>query len=265
MELISRKILLEDYVDRTNNSLNWGVMTASTFYINVFLTQNIDDMGLFTDLDYIKSTTATTYNTSAVTSTDEVTLRFQNTNETNYYNYQNKTITGKTDTKIDDLLSYDEANRYQVGFNMSVENYDNYLGLPISGVSRVTSINEPKVYVFDTADDTLIGTNNQTTGILYEDYTGRTNSFTIDGQLVTKPLTTFRYIGEGFNETNISLSALTKEEYLFGITHPPVVKSDIQIDRGVTTVMDYHLRLSEIKNIGELTRYGNGFYNIIRI
>jgi hypothetical protein len=58
------------------------------------------------------------------------------------------------------------------------------------------------------------------------------------------------------------LSALTKEEYLFGIISPPEVQSDVFIDRGATSVLDMHLRLSEIGNISELTRYGNGFYKL---
>ena len=74
-----------------------------------------------------------------------------------------------------------------------------------------------------------------------------------------------KYIGQGLNETNVSLSALAKEEYLFGIISPPEVKSDVFIDRSVMSIMDMHLRLSEIKNLGELTRYGNGYYNITRI
>ena len=53
MEVIKRKILLENSIDRTFNSPNWGVMTADTFYINVMITQNIDDMGLFTDMSYL--------------------------------------------------------------------------------------------------------------------------------------------------------------------------------------------------------------------
>jgi hypothetical protein len=62
----------------------------------------------------------------------------------------------------------------------------------------------------------------------------------------------------------VSLSALTKEEYLFGIISPPEVQSDVFIDRGITTVMDKHLRMSEIKNLGQLSRYGNGFYNLTK-
>ena len=53
MDIIKRKILLEDSTDRTYNSPTWGSITATSFYINVILTQNVDDMGLFTDMSYI--------------------------------------------------------------------------------------------------------------------------------------------------------------------------------------------------------------------
>jgi hypothetical protein len=262
MELIKRKIVLEDSTDRNYNSSTWGTVTASTFYINVFLTQNIDDMGLFTDLEYIPSITADTY--SNLSSTDLISLRFQNTNETKYYNYQNSVITGTTDSKKEELMSYDETDRYIVGFDMDVETYTDYEGNTINGVSRITSDSEPNIYVFDTEDNANIGTNSQTSGILYKDYTGQTRTVIIDGQPTTIPLTEFRYIGQGYNQTNVSLSALTKEEYLFGIISKPEVQNGVFIDRGVISVMDMHLRMSEIKNLGELTRYGNGFYTIRR-
>lgn len=264
MELIKRKILLEDSIDRSSSGATWGVLTATSFYINVFLTQNVDDMGLFTDLDYIPSTTAATYAATALTSTDQVTLRFQNTNESKYYSTQHLPITGTTDSKKEDLMSYDENDRYIVGFDIDSESYTNYIGANISGVSRVISNGEPSVYVFDAKNDANIGTNLQTTGILYRDYTGLTKTVLIDGVSTVVPLTEFRFISEGQNQTNVSLSALTKEEYLFGIISPPEVQNDVFIDRGVVSVMDMHLRMSEIKNLGQLTRYGNGFYTIRR-
>jgi hypothetical protein len=57
----------------------------------------------------------------------------------------------------------------------------------------------------------------------------------------------------------IPLSASIKEEYLFGIISPPEVENQVFIDRGVVSIMDMHLRLSEIKDLGQLSRYGNGF------
>lgn len=291
MEVIKRKILLEDSIDRTFNSLNWGTITASTFYMNVMLTQNMDDMGLFTDMSYISGSTdlslqpdytilsdklnasgftfpfmigITPAVMTGITGTTQVVVRLPSYSESSYYNYGNLVITGATDTKIEDLRSYDALVPFKVGFDMDKNVYIDYVGTIISGVSRVVTVSEPTVYVFDTLNDANIGTPNQVYGIEYKDYTGKTRTITIDGNRVTIPLTTFNFIGQGWNETDTSLSAITKEEYLFGIISPPEVQSDVFIDRGVTTVMDRHLRLSEIKNLGGLVRYGNGFYNLTK-
>ena len=75
----------------------------------------------------------------------------------------------------------------------------------------------------------------------------------------------YNNIGNVFSQTNTSLSAITKEEFLLGIISRPEVENDVFIDRGVVPVLDYHLRLSEIKNLGQLQQYGNGYYNIDRI
>jgi hypothetical protein len=282
METIKRKISLEDSTDRTYGSQNWGVVTATTFYLNVFLTQDVDDMGLFIDEPFISAETTTgsvDYSIlidklqdlgydfpfmngiqpqplGNIDGTDKYTLRLTGTNETNHYVFGNLPITGITDSKIEDVRSYDAANPFRLNFNTSIETYLNYNNSTIIGVDRIKSMGNPKIYVFDTKNDVNLGTDNQISGIQYRDYSGDTNNIGI------VPITTFRFIGQGWNETNTSLSALTKQEYLFGIISPPEVQSDVFIDRGSTSVLDMHLRLSEIKNISELTRYGNGFYKI---
>lgn len=288
---VKHKILLENSIDRSFNSPNWGTITASTFYINVFLTQSIDDMGLFTDIEYFSADTANptpvdytilttkllssgytfpfmsnlfVYPTTGLTETDLVTLRLPSETESSFYNYMNLPITGSTDSKIDDLRSYDELNRYRIGFDMEAETYINYENTTVNGISRILSNSEPKTYVFDTENDSLMGTPNQVYGLQYIDYSANTQNILIDNVIVPNQLANFRFIGEGQNETNVSLSALTKEEYLFGIISTPEVKNDVFIDRGVTSVMDIHLRLSEIKNLGQLSRYGNGFYNLTK-
>jgi hypothetical protein len=291
MEVVKRKILLENSIDRTFNSPNWGTITADTFYINVFLTQSVDDMGLFTDIEYFSANTSNptpvnysiltsklllsgytfpfmsgleVYPTVGLTETDKVTLRLPSETETDFYNYINLPITGVTDSKIEDLRSYNQLARYRIGFDMEKETYVNYENIIVNGVSRVISNSDPKVYVFDTINDLNMGTTNQIYGLQYMDYSANTINSTVNGINTITQLSNFRYIGEGQNETNVSLSALTKEEYLFGIISPPEVKNDVFIDRGVTSVMDIHLRLSEIKNLGQLSRYGNGFYNLTK-
>lgn len=291
MEVVKRKILLENSIDRTFNSPTWGIITATTFYINIMITQNMDDMGLFTDIAYISGSTSSSsqpdytilkdkLNTSGftfpfmvgitpgtmtgITGTTQVVLRLPSQTEASWYDYGNLVVTGYTDTKIQDLKSYDANNPYIAGFDMDKTVFIDYLGTTISGVSRVVSLGEPKTYAFDAIADTNIGTMSQLHGIAYQEYSGRTRNINIDSKKTTIAQTSFNYIGEGWNETNTSLSALTKEEYLFGIIYPPEVQSDVFIDRGTTTVMDRHLRLSEIKNLGELIRYGNGFYNLTK-
>lgn len=292
MEIIKRQISLESSTDRQDFSKNWGSMTADTFYINIFLTQNIDDMGLFTDIDYLPNVPVTEspvdytilinkmiqsgYTSPFmfgvlppdfidITQTDIDTLRFTSNTESTYYAYLNTPITGFTDSKIENVYSYDQSEKLKVGLNMDSQVYVNYIGNTVNGVSRVFSNGDPAIYVIETANNAVLGTNNQTTGILYKDYSGLTRTIIYDdGAIITIPATEFRYRGEGINETNVSLSALTKEEYLFGITSKPTIDNDLDIDRGVTSVLESHLRLSEVKNISELLRYGNGFYNITR-
>ena len=46
------------------------------------------------------------------------------------------------------------------------------------------------------------------------------------------------------------------------IVNKQETQSDIFIDRSQNSVFDVHLRLSEINNIDDLEKYGNGFYNI---
>jgi hypothetical protein len=200
-----------------------------------------------------------------LTPTDKAVLRLTNKTLNQYYYYGNNPLTGSTDSKIDDVRSYKRNVPYIAGFNINEEVYENYQGITISGFNRVTNIGEPKVYVFDAIDDLTIGMSNQTTGIQYKDF----SVSTINGNLlpagIDLPTTTFRFIAEGWNQTNTSLSALVKEEFLFGIISRPEVENDVFIDRGVVPVLDYHLRLSEIKNLGQLQQYGNGYYRIDRI
>jgi hypothetical protein len=289
MEVIKRKILLEESIDRTYNSPTWGTITATTFYINILLTQTMDDMGQFTDMVYIPKSDeitsqpdytllvdklgddgiifpfmngGTSNNMTGITGTNKLTLRMPDNVESDYYVSGNLQITGYTDSKLDDVKSYSATDPYRIGFDVSVESYVNYVGTGVIGVSRIKSMAEPRIYVFDTKDDANLGTNSQIYGLQYLEYTGLTRNVFYSEKNNIIPVTQFKYIGEGWNMTNVSLSALTKEEYLFGIISTPEVQSDVFIERGATSVMDMHLRLSEISDLAELSRYGNGYYKL---
>lgn len=288
MELIKRKIFLEESTDREYNSSNWGTLTATTFFVNIMLTQNIDDMGLFNDIDFIKkdkingdvdySVLISKLNTlghvfpfmlgsssQPVTNlygTDKKTLRSPLNDETDYYAFGNLQISAATESKLEDVRSYDKNNPFRVNFDTSKETYTNYNGLSILGIDRIKQFNEPKIYVFNTINDVNLGTDNQIHGLQYLEYSGKTRQVFIEGIRTVIPVTIVKYIGQGWNETNVSLSALTKEEYLFGIISRPEVESDVFIERSTNSVMDLHLKLSEIDNLGELSKYGNGYYKL---
>lgn len=290
MEIQKFKISLEDSSNRINGSKKWGTLSATTFYLNIFLTQNYDDMGLFTDSSFISGDTSlnpvdysilitkllsngitfpfmngsvapTTLNLSQ---TEKLTIRNVGAEENDYYFFGGSRISGTTDSKIDELKSYKDSQVYIPGFNIATEDYFNFQNSLINGVSRVVSNGEPSIYAFDAVPNTNIGTVNQENGIFYQDFTGLSKTVVIDDIKYTVPITTFNFKGEGRNETNTSLSALTKEEYLFGIVSKPETKNDVFIERGVLSVTDKHVRMSEIKTLGELQRYGNGFYKLIK-
>jgi hypothetical protein len=290
METIKRKILLENSIDRSN-SKTWGTLSASTFYINIMLTQNVDDMGLFIDSEFIKKESVNTPVDYTILKTklsalgysfpfmlgtqeqsiipllnkkDKKILRLPNKVENDYYNYGNLVLTGSTDSKLEDVRSYAKDNPFRVLFDTKTDSYTNYKGDMINGVDRIKQKGEPTTYVFDTPNDSDLGTPTQKHGLQYMDYTGSTRSVMIEDNLENIPLTNFRYRTQGWNETNTSLSALSKEEYLFGIISPPEVESDVFIDRGATSVTDLHLRFSEIKNLDQLSRYGNKLYKITK-
>jgi hypothetical protein len=282
-----KKILLEDSVDRTANSPTWGTLTADTFYVNIMLTQTMDNMGIFTDISYLSASTTSnipdytileqklsqmnvlfpfmtgdTANMNQYSLIDDITLRNPNKTVSDYYNSLNLQISAYTDSKIEELKSYSITNPYQVGFDIDRKDYYNYLNNLIHGVNRISSLQDPNVYVFDTPTGSTLGQPSQTSGLQYVESTGNTRIVVINGVNKVIPVTQVNYIGEGFNMTNTSLSGLTKEEYLFGSIFPPEVKSDVFIDRGVINVTDKHLRLSEVKTLNELARYGNGFYRL---
>jgi hypothetical protein len=288
MEVIKRKIFLEEGIDRNYNSKTWGVLTATTFYLNIQLNQTIDDIGLFTDIEFIPKNTNISpdytilidkleeqgltfpfmvgVTPAAFTLTDiqKIDIRVPDKPLSHYYYYGNNPLTGSTDSKIDDVRSYRKDDPYVAGLNINEETYINYQAISIDGVNRITNAGEPKVYVFDTVDDLAIGRPNQITGIQYKDFSASTVNPILLPENIELPTTTFRFISEGWNMTNTSLSALIKEEFLLGIISRPEVENDVFIDRGVTPVLDYHLRLSEITNLGQLEQYGNGYYRIDR-
>lgn len=289
--LIKRTILLETLTSRAPD-FTYGTITGDSIYVNILITQNIEDMGMFTDVDINNGPLFTPYAvagvpfihndlivklleeglsfpfmTGATTSTINTgftkDLRVSNSS-LSAYTANTGTVTGVTDSKLLSLRTYTVATPYVVGFDINKEVYVNYTGNTINGVSRVLSLSGTTGYTFDANNDIYIGTPLQKTGIYYNDLT-TTRKVLFNDTNTTKviPVTNVVFKGEGWNKSNITLSGITKEEIYLGIVSQPEIESDVFIDRGITTVLESHMRLSEIRTMEELVLYGNGFYKII--
>lgn len=293
MRIIKRKILLEDLISRNPDS-TYGLVTASTITIKIPLTQTIDDMGMFTDYPYVSelpspqnvdysiltnklATSGITFpfmfggnDNNVVVDGFSKTYRLDGAKTSDWY-VASGVITGYTDSKLELVKSYKKNTPYIVGFDMAKETYVNYENNTIDGRSRVTQISDGSTgYTIDANNDSNIGTANQTTGIQYVDTRFNRDVSLDEANLGVRvknysiPQTSFRFNGEGWNNTNSSLAALNKDEYLLGITAPPEIESDVFIERGATTVLENHLRLSEVESLDHMQIYGNGFYNIVK-
>ena len=77
--------------------------------------------------------------------------------------------------------------------------------------------------------------------------------------------TTFEYVTGNttdFATEYVINQMLTREEHFLGFVEQPRVYSDIFVNRGKQGVLENNLRLGEIDNMGELSIYGNKYFNI---
>jgi hypothetical protein len=292
MELQKVKILLEDYISREPNS-SYGSLTATSFSLNVFLTQELKDVGMFLDsptipydvnypplsyapipqklmdfgggnFNFITQPGSNFYPTG----TNNNDIRYKYKSQFDYFT-NNIIVSGLTEDRLENVGSYGYTGntKYIPGFDISSGLYYNYVNNLINGITRVISINDynPIIYTEDgDINDPNLGTQLQAEGILFKTYTGQTRVLYNPVTTVERiPLTKMYYHGQGVNETNSTLSALTIEEYLLHITQKPKVDSDLFIDRGETSVLQSHLQMSEITTLEQLVNYNNGYYNMI--
>jgi hypothetical protein len=265
METIKRKILLEEYISRDDTT--WGIPkwdiepTFSAFTLNVMFTQDTDDIGIGTDLEYIPNPSA-----SFIGNPLSPGVRVEGKGLDDYF-FPGLSISGYSEDRLDTVKSYDPTDRFKVLFNINSEVVDDFQGNQHTSVSRVVSNSNlmPITYIDGGDDLETININNPNPqlGVFFKTYSGLTRpvSSSVFGNY-NIAVTEIYYKGQGFNNTNTTLSATTKEEYLFGITTTPTVFSDVFIERGRNTVLQSHMQLSEIVNMDDLINYGNGFYKI---
>lgn len=72
------------------------------------------------------------------------------------------------------------------------------------------------------------------------------------------------FVISGISEIDYVCSAITKNEALINVIDEPEIQSDVIIERGKNSALERLVRLGEIDNVGDLTKYGYGFFNVIK-
>lgn len=68
--------------------------------------------------------------------------------------------------------------------------------------------------------------------------------------------------GEIWNREEASSSPVFKKEYLNHISEEPIVKVDVEFDRGHATAFEKHFKLSECNTFEDIENYGNNYFNL---
>jgi hypothetical protein len=74
--------------------------------------------------------------------------------------------------------------------------------------------------------------------------------------------TVFMVYSSGFTQDNIVMSGLTKNEALINVIDQPEVQTNVFIERGKNSALEFIERIGEVDNVGDLEKYGYGFFNV---
>ena len=157
-------------------------------------------------------------------------------------------ITGYTNSTVNDLEQYGSvynlfAGKFKIGIQVTGDSQTigTFWG-PSNESSFMGPVGPRKegVYTAYTIND-----------IIYFDY--------FDGTTV------FLAKSSGFTSDMIVCTAITKNEVLLNVIDEAEVQSDVFIERGKQSVLESIERLGEVDNVGDLIKYGYGFFKIIDI
>jgi hypothetical protein len=160
--------------------------------------------------------------------------------------------------------------------NWNILDYDssNYTTTPflITGLTQ-SSLNDLAVYgpKFNLYGgkfnlNTIVTGNSGSVGVVFgPDQTNTYTAYTIDDVVywdLSDGTTLYFISSEGINSNEYVLSALTKNETLLNVIDEPQIQSNISIERGKTSGLQSIQRLGEVDNLGDLTKYGYGYFKV---
>jgi hypothetical protein len=239
----------------------------NTVDIDVFLTQDFDDMGIFTDAEFSALTPyLTQVPANMVPFNSFVYGRFVDMVGTattqsaplSFYTPSNKSVNGTSDdANLRTVESYildtiTELPDYDPGLNLAEDITIRFDGVIAETPADVT-------YILGGDADTS-GNFIPNTGVRFITFKNEyINTEDQEGNPIRYRSTNFYSPVGGINNNNVILSALTKQEEYSGIVFKPEVESEVFIDRGVENIFEKHAMLSEIKTTNDIDNNRGGF------
>jgi hypothetical protein len=226
---------------------------VNTIDVSVFITQDIDDMGIFTDEPFVPKS-----NTLSIKPDNFNSFTYGRLSgaPVSFYYTNNVTVSGYTD---DSLLKQVKSYRKDTqGNDIYVPNL-NVSNNPKNNFSGVISENNLEtVYKIGANTNNILNTGVEFT-TFKKQFTKTTDEY---GKSLSFNTTKFVSKNGGWNQYNTSLNAsLKKEEYL-GIVFKPGVDSAVFINRGIEDIFERHGILSEIKTSNDIDTNRGGFIRI---
>jgi hypothetical protein len=230
----------------------------NTIDVDIELVQSFDDMGIFTDMDFIGVGGGTKPNDFNPFTHG----RLPGLSDTDY-ELVGIPVTGETDDrKLLSVQSYvfDVNNKpiYKPGLNMGEDIHSTFDGV-------VTDDNTETLYIIGGEANHTAGDGNDSyvngTGIMFRtkktEYTDKPRK---DGKVDRWKKTTFSHTDGGRKtDTNMSLSAIFKQEEFSGVVFPPEVEDNVFIIRGGDDIFERHAIMSEIKTSNDIDEFRDGY------
>jgi hypothetical protein len=155
-------------------------------------------------------------------------------------------VSGYTNSSINDLEQYGSK------FNPLLFDGRFKMGVPVTGSSEsVGTFWGPCVGTFWCPTNDGSYTAYTINNIDYYDY--------VDGTTI------FLAKSSGYTSDMLVCTAITKNEVLLNVIDEAEVQSDIFIERGKQSGLETIIRLGEVDNVGDLLKYGYGFFKVIDI
>jgi hypothetical protein len=153
-------------------------------------------------------------------------------------------ITGYTSNRLNEVRTLDRSQPYKIGVNGVFNVQSDFIEYEIDGVLYKTFLRNEKIR------------RRNTTNVIFNQ---QTKSYTSYNQNNATTDTIFKIEK---TEDAFEYKPLIKEEEKLEQVFLPEIDAQIFIERAYSNIYEKHMRLMDIKNIGQLETYKNGFYNI---